>query len=124
MVVGADILCGHGTAELATTQLVRSLGLYGAIAAHANGCVCRCTTATYGTASGHDIDDATHGVGAIEHAGGTAQHLHTFGHHRLIAVAERMAIDALVLWMPIDEHHQLSCATRYTTKVDATSSTR
>ena len=114
MVVSASILCCYGTAELTAAQLVRSLCLYSAIAADGQIGLCRHATVTYRTAC-HDIDHTTHGVGAIEHAGRTAQHLDTFSHHRLITVAERMTIDALILWMTIDEYHQLACTTRYAT---------
>ena len=61
--------------------------------------------------TGYDIHHAAHRIAAVEHTCRTTQHLYALGHQRLIAVADRMAIDALILRMAVDEHHQLAGAT-------------
>ena len=74
--------------------------------------------------TGHDVQHSTHRVRAVKHASRASQHLDPLGHQRLIAVRDRMPIDALILRMSIDKHHQLACSTRDTTQVDTTSCTR
>ena len=60
---------------------------------------------------GDDVDDTTHGVRAVYHRGRATQHLHTTCYQTLIAVAEGMTKDALVLGMTIDEHQHLTSTT-------------
>ena len=70
----------------------------------------------------HDIDDTTHRITAVKQGGRTTKHLHALNHHRLIAVADGVAIDALILRMTVDEHQQLSGTSTDTTEIDASGS--
>ena len=117
VVVGASILGGNGARELSTAYLVGNLGLQGSIAACADIDICMNRIATC-RATRYNIDDTTHRIRTIEHRGWSAQHFHAFSHQRLITVGNGMAIDALILWMTIDQHHHLTTAACYTAHVN------
>ena len=58
--------------------------------------------------AGDDVHDTTHCVASVEHRSRTAEHFHALGHQGLVRVCDRMAEDALILGMSVDEHHHLS----------------
>ena len=41
--------------------------------------------------AGYDIDNATHGVGTIQHRGRAAKHFHPVGQHGLIGIGNGMS---------------------------------
>ena len=109
MIVRAVVLCRYGAAELPAAHLVRGFSLNGAVTACAQLDI-GVHTILPGLTS-DDVHHAPHGIATIEHTRRAAKHLHTFGHQRLIAVGDGMAVDALILRMTVNEHQQLSCTT-------------
>ena len=87
-------------------ELVACLGLHGAIAA----CSCRHPgTHTVGLHSArNDVHHTAHGIRTIEQRGRTAQDFHPLGHERMVGIGHRMPIDAVVLRMPVHQHHHLA----------------
>ena len=106
MVVTPTILGSHGARESARTSLIVGIGLQSSITSSSQT-KSRAHTIFMHTAC-HNIDDATHGIRAVEQRGRATKHLDTFGHHGLITVGDGMTIDALILRMSIDEHHHLA----------------
>ena len=125
MVVCSVILCCHGAAETPCTHLVRSLRLYGAIAAgtEADVRLHRRWGVIAANRARHDIQHAAHGIRTIEHRGRSAQYLHTVGQQRLVAVRDRVAENTLILWMAVNQYKQLSCPASHAAHVDAAGST-
>ena len=74
--------------------------------------------------TGDDVDDTAHGVRAVYHRGRATQYLHAICHQCLIAVAEGMAKDALILRMTIDEYQHLTSTARDAAQVDTACRTR
>ena len=66
-----------------------------------------------------DVHDAPHRIGAVEQRCRAADNLHAFGHHRLVGIGYGMAEDALILRMPVHEHHHLSRARIHAAYIDA-----
>ena len=74
--------------------------------------------------AGDDVQHAAHRIAPVEHRGGSAQHLHPFGHHRLVTVADRVTVDAVVLRMAVDEYQQLAAARSDAAQADASGGSR
>ena len=110
MVVAPSILGSHGARESARTSLIVGIGLQSSITSSTQTNT-RTHTILMHTAS-DDIDDAAHGIRTIEQRGRATKHLDTLGHHGLITIGDGMTINALILWMSIDEHHHLAGSRR------------
>ena len=61
----------------------------------------------FGLSPGDDVDHTAHGVRPVEHRCRAAHDLHAFGQHRLAGVGDRMAEDAHVLGLAVDQHEHL-----------------
>ena len=120
MVVCPAVLRRHGTAEASLPHLVRGFGLHRAVAARPH--VELGAHAIVVHPSRHDVHHAAHGIRAIEHRGGAADHLYAVGHHGLIGIADGMVEDVGILWMAIDEH-QHARAAREATQVERAAAT-
>lgn len=59
----------------------------------------------------HDIDDATHGVRAVQHRSGAAHDFDPVGQHRLVGIGNGMPHQPHVLGMAVDQHQQTRCGT-------------
>ena len=120
MVVGTIVLRCYSRRELAAANLVGGFSLNGAVTAGPQ--VDMGLHAILVHRACDDVEHAAHSIRAVEYGGRTAQYFHTVGHQGLIAVADGVAINALILRMPVDKHQQLACTARDTAQVDATRS--
>ena len=104
MAVGAVVRAGHRTGETSGPNLVRDLGFQRVVGAVTGMEVGFDPVFVY--LARHDIDDAAHGVRAVQHRSGAAHDLDPVGQHRLIGVGDRMPHQPHVLGMPVDQHQQ------------------
>ena len=117
VVVATAILSGNNAVKPTLPDAVGELSLERAVRAGAETDVGLHAVLTH--LARHDVDHTAHGVGAVEHRGGAAQHLHPLGHHRLVRVAYGVAEDALVLRMAVDEHHHAARRAAKSAQADA-----
>ena len=106
--VGAVVGEGGRAAEASLAHAVDPLGLHRAVGACTQVDVRPYPVLVH--LAGDDVDDAAHGVGAVEHGGRPAQHFDALGQHRLVGVGDGVAEEAHVLRMPVDEHQHLRTA--------------
>ena len=120
MVVTTSVLGSNRTGEITRTHLIGDFSLN-----RSPGACTQIDIRTHAVllhAARHDVDDSTHRITAVKHGSRATKHLHALSHHCLIAVADGVAIDALILRMTVDEHQQLSCTSADTTEIDASGS--
>ncbi len=109
VVVGARALQRDDAPEASLAQTAGGVGLDGAVGAGAEVDVGPDAVAEH--LAGDDVEDAAHGIGTVEHGGGTAQHLHALGEHGLVEVGGAVAEEALILGHAVDEHHEAAAGT-------------
>ena len=120
MPVGTLVADAHIAVESTAFVAVASLSLDGSVASTAQTDIG--PTAVGLLLTSDDIDDSSHGIGAVEHAGRATEHFHLLGHHGLVGIRNRMAHQTGILWLTVDEHHELG-TTSHTTNLHATCST-
>ena len=104
MPVGAVVRAGYRTRKTSCPNLIRNLGferIVGAVTGMEVG-----FHPVLVHAARHDIDDAAHGVRAVQHRSGAAHDLDPVGQHRLVGVGDRMPHQPHVLGMSVDQHQQ------------------
>ena len=122
VVVCATILGRHRAAELPAAYLVGCFGLEGAITARAKVDVC--ADAIFTSLTGHDVHHTSHRIASVKYRCRASQHLDALSHQCLITVGNGVTVDALILWMTVNENEQLTCTARDTTQIDTASGTR
>ena len=104
MTVGAVVRAGHRAGEASGPNLVRDLGfdrVVGAVSGVEVG-----FDPVFVHPARHDVDDAAHGVRAVQYRSGAAHYLDPVGQHRLVGVGDRMPHQPHVLGMAVDQHQQ------------------
>ena len=104
MAVGTVVRTAHHAGEAAGLDAVGEFGLQRVVGAV--GGVERRFDSLLLHLAGDDVDDAAHGVGAVEHRCRTAQHFDALGQHRLVGVGNGVAHQSHVLRMAVDQHHK------------------
>ena len=122
VVVGTAVLPSHHRRELALSDGVRRLAGDGAVGAGANSDVGTHTVLQH--LPRHYVYHSSHSIAAIDYRGWSAEHFYAFRHKCLVAVADRMSIDAVILRMSVDEYKQLSCSAADAAHVYTSGSTR
>ena len=120
MSVGTLVADAHVTAKCPLLIAVSSLSL--------NGSIASASQTEIGTApigfllTGHNVDDSSHGIGAVEHAGRASEHFHLLCHHGLVRIRNGVTHQSCILRLTVDKDHELSSAS-HTTDFHATCST-
>ena len=106
--VAAVVRAGDDAAEAFALQAVGHLGLQGVVGTV--GGLYVGLRPLFLHLPGDDVDDAAHGVRAVEHRRRAAEHLHALGQHRLVRIRDGVTEESHVLRVPVDEHQHLRAA--------------